>query len=526
MTTVEYRCADGTPFVVEFPSEEAAAKEWRWEREHSPDPLTPMAAALTDLAVAGARRVYAELELPMPPAFDVSLLPHGFQFASSEFLAADDMPRMVAGIKRLLDEHGSALGVWHERCLPETKAVVAFLDDAGPEVTLAELAEREAYGQQMTMIPAYICGNDLQLLADSIRDLYGDRAQFVAYELTQGHDNTTLRADELLWDLGRRAADEPAVLDALTAANPASAMRSLRTAGVAAAFFAQLDTFLTEFGGRAEGWDIARATWREEGEGLWNQLAQLAQPNAPDPRAAVEKAGRRREKLVTEISEHFADDAEKLGRFKRRLDRITHYVDVREERALWQLTLRGSLRHALLRRGASLVDLGAIERADDVLYLLPAELDEPPGDLRATVLHRRADHERWLGLAPPLTVGGHSAEQPSVPALPDDGILRGVGAARGLATGPARVITDLTDADRFEPGDVLVCVMTAPPWTPLLGIAAALVVDTGDLGSHPAIAAREYGIPCVLATSIGTAVIPDGATVTVDGEAGSVRVTV
>ena len=58
--------------------------------------------------------------------------------------------------------------------------------------------------------------------------------------------------------------------------------------------------------------------------------------------------------------------------------------------------------------------------------------------------------------------------------------------------------------------------MTSPPWTPLFGIAGAVVTDGGeDALSHVAIAAREYGIPCVLGTHLATAVIRDGSTVRV-----------
>jgi pyruvate,water dikinase len=42
--------------------------------------------------------------------------------------------------------------------------------------------------------------------------------------------------------------------------------------------------------------------------------------------------------------------------------------------------------------------------------------------------------------------------------------------------------------------------------------------------SHSAICAREFAIPCVVGTQVGTQQIPDGATITVDGTAGTVRV--
>jgi len=86
------------------------------------------------------------------------------------------------------------------------------------------------------------------------------------------------------------------------------------------------------------------------------------------------------------------------------------------------------------------------------------------------------------------------------------------------------VITDLADADRMNAGDVLVCTMTAPPWTALLAVAAALVTDAGDAISHASIAAREYGLPCVVGTGVGTVTIRDGDVVRVDGDAGTVEV--
>ena len=95
---------------------------------------------------------------------------------------------------------------------------------------------------------------------------------------------------------------------------------------------------------------------------------------------------------------------------------------------------------------------------------------------------------------------------------------------RGVVTGRARVLRDLADGDQLQSGEVLVCVTTAPPWTPLFAIAGAVVTDTGGVLSHSAICAREYGVPCVVGTQVATRVIPDGATVTVDGAAGIVRV--
>ena len=65
---------------------------------------------------------------------------------------------------------------------------------------------------------------------------------------------------------------------------------------------------------------------------------------------------------------------------------------------------------------------------------------------------------------------------------------------------------------------------TAPPWTPLFAVAAAVVTDTGGVLSHCAVVAREYGIPAVVGAGNATTVIADGDVVEVDGDAGTVRI--
>lgn len=71
-------------------------------------------------------------------------------------------------------------------------------------------------------------------------------------------------------------------------------------------------------------------------------------------------------------------------------------------------------------------------------------------------------------------------------------------------------------------GDILVCHLTDPEWTPLFGLASAVVADTGSALSHAAIVAREYGIPAVLGVGFATTKFQDGDTIKVDGDHGEV----
>jgi pyruvate,water dikinase len=101
-------------------------------------------------------------------------------------------------------------------------------------------------------------------------------------------------------------------------------------------------------------------------------------------------------------------------------------------------------------------------------------------------------------------------------------LLAGTPASAGVAEGPVRIVLGPEGFADLRAGEVLVCPNTNPSWTPLFARAAAVVVDTGGLGSHAAIVAREYGVPAVMGTGRGTSVLRDGQRVRVDGSGGRV----
>lgn len=104
------------------------------------------------------------------------------------------------------------------------------------------------------------------------------------------------------------------------------------------------------------------------------------------------------------------------------------------------------------------------------------------------------------------------------------GGVTGISASAGSYTGPVRVVMDEREFGKIEPGDVLVCPITSPVWSVLFPRIGALVTDSGGVLSHPAIIAREYRVPAVVATGNATALLKDGQRVRVDGAAGRVEV--
>ncbi|MDO5086449.1 MAG: phosphoenolpyruvate synthase [Comamonadaceae bacterium] len=84
-----------------------------------------------------------------------------------------------------------------------------------------------------------------------------------------------------------------------------------------------------------------------------------------------------------------------------------------------------------------------------------------------------------------------------------------------IGTGPVRLVTDISQMDKVQPGDVLVTDMTDPNWEPVMKRASAIVTNRGGRTCHAAIIARELGIPAVVGAGNATAVLKDGALVTV-----------
>ena len=102
--------------------------------------------------------------------------------------------------------------------------------------------------------------------------------------------------------------------------------------------------------------------------------------------------------------------------------------------------------------------------------------------------------------------------------------LKGFAASRGVVEGIARVVKSVDEISRLRRGDILVCQVTNPTWSPIFRKIAAAVSDIGGSMSHAAIVAREYGLPAVVGTGTATPRIKDGQRIRVDGGRGVVTI--
>jgi pyruvate,water dikinase len=94
-------------------------------------------------------------------------------------------------------------------------------------------------------------------------------------------------------------------------------------------------------------------------------------------------------------------------------------------------------------------------------------------------------------------------------------IAEGRSIGQKIGAGTAKVVKDLHEMSRIQPGDVLVTDMTDPDWEPVMKRASAIVTNRGGRTCHAAIIARELGIPAVVGCGDATKKIKDGQPVTV-----------
>lgn len=94
-----------------------------------------------------------------------------------------------------------------------------------------------------------------------------------------------------------------------------------------------------------------------------------------------------------------------------------------------------------------------------------------------------------------------------------------------IGTGPVRLVHNVSEMDKVQPGDVLVTDMTDPNWEPVMKRASAIVTNRGGRTCHAAIIARELGIPAVVGCGDATETLKDGTLVTVscaEGDTGRI----
>ena len=340
-----------------------------------------------------------------------------------------------------------------------------------------------------------------------------------------------------MWELGREVADNTALSAAFDAGVDGLLDRIAATGEAGKPFLAEFDAFLERYGARGpKEWEASNHVWETRPELALAAIdrMRLAAPGA-SPAGKNRTLAEERERLVKEIGAMLEGDAETQGMFLAAARAAGVFQAGRERTKTNAIKLIHEARMALHTLGRRMVEAGVMDQVGDFGLLRTEEVDgwlANPGALTETLRERRALFNTYTSLQEPFVF---YREQPDPATWPKKGetavdgiavgdVLQGFPGCPGSVTGVARVVLDPIDPTALAPGEILVAPMTDPSWTPLFVSAGGVIVDVGAAQSHAMIVSRELGIPCVPSVTDATRRIPDGATVEVNGDAGTVTV--
>ncbi|UCH02805.1 MAG: hypothetical protein JSV20_03185 [Candidatus Bathyarchaeota archaeon] len=323
-------------------------------------------------------------------------------------------------------------------------------------------------------------------------------------------------------------------------------------------FATAFNDYLQNFGHRTLRWDLNEATLIERPELVLKMIHNQITHHYDLPTEAAALEQQRAQTLAEArriLSTRSAADKDK---FEHVLARATRAYPIREEHEFYLSNVPLALfRYSLLEIGRRLTTQGNLDQPDDIFFL---EYDEAKNSFQTGLNHKttvkqRKGEQDWAKAHPgPAFYGDLPPPPPSMTSFPPearhamqvmswlteslfasnflqhtqtethDEFLKGLAASPGQYTGQVRIIRNESEFSKLQVGDVLVCPTTQPPWSVLFPSVGALVTDNGGILSHPAIIAREYHIPAVVATRNATHILQDDQIVTVNGNTGHIEI--
>lgn len=529
---------------------------WEWDSTHNQVPMTPLSMSVFMPGFeAASRRLVGHYGLPLdrlamrsingyiyiqsvPVVGKPGSAPPPGPLAKLAFRLVPPLRRAARTAQRALDERVDRrlAQEWETEARPEIEAKLGEWFDLDPDsLDLAELADlaadaidtaRATFGWNMVTDPYYL------IPLATLNSFIGSRGlgdMQVVTRLVAGSIRSEVR--ESLAELAQRLSPQVRgvieqggrdVLERIEEVDPG--------------FAGRYGDHLRAHGQRLFGFDLTAPTVVEDPnlELRW-LLGDRAGPDANGD------AGTLANEIRSGLSSGDATEFDMLLEDARATYPIREHGEAVHARAF------GAVRLVGLEIGNRMVSAGHATLVDDVFYL---EVEEvlgwlvAPTDLRDIIRVRRGQHS-WAKMhRPPATIGG-SAALPDSSVLPDalktivgifdlvlahdtgptdlpDGV-DGVPASSGTFTGPARLVANADHLSRVRPGDVLIAPLTTSPWEIVFPQIGALVTEGGGQLSHPAIVAREYGLPAVVGCVGAMGRFTDGQLVTVDGTAGTVR---
>lgn len=374
----------------------------------------------------------------------------------------------------------------------------------------------------------------------------------VFHKLIRGLNSRSFHVDKRLFELGQKAR-EMGLKDIFLSTSANRLRSALHSARKGQEFLKAFDGFMeAEAGWRMERMaEINMPTWLEDPSPAFN-IIKMGLEKGIDYNLDRERKKIEAEKIATEkkVLKKVASEHRSWFTTILRLAQKSAWFS-EEHHHFLDLYAHAMIRRSALGIGRRFVKAGAIDAVDDIFFLVPddirkAGINPDMFNLTSVVEFRKAEWKRWNKMRHPrmFVKEGYTTEDAMnaiaesldplalkviIGAMPVAGRelkadLLGVSGSSGIAEGIVKVVRTEADLTKIQRGDILVAPLTASSWMPVFFLLGGVVVDRGASLSHAAVVGREFGIPVLTNTLVGTKVLKDGMKVRLDGDKGAVYI--
>jgi phosphohistidine swiveling domain-containing protein len=443
---------------------------------------------------------------------------------------------------------GNFLDWWRDRLRPEIERNFEYLDGFDTEgagfIELAVLLEdaidiHDRHWKIHWMLN-FAQFASTQALNAQLEEEKGEAAAALMGRLQSSIDDRNWDSIEDLWKMKEEIKEDPELRTAFEGETAADVMGALEGSEGGRRFIEErVEPHQRHFGYKAI-WshEFAFKTWREDPAPMIEAVRGYLATDYDYP-AAI--AGVRED---LEAAKREALEGAEGGELEDALERSLSMNPLTPDHHFYiDQGTNARLRLLLIAIGGKLVEAGTIDDAEDVMFLRYNELrllmaDQEAFDARDVVGDRRDAREDAFEKRPPSWVGTATQTALDFPynalwGFPEKfhagepattGEVKGLAASAGVVEGSARYVQSLDEFDQVQDGEILVCRMTNPAWVVLFTKIAGLVTEAGGAVSHPAVVAREFGIPAVVGTTNAGERIATGDRVRVNGTTGVVEI--
>ncbi len=361
-------------------------------------------------------------------------------------------------------------------------------------------------------------------------------------KMFQGFDHLAFQIDRKLWQLGRRA-EELGLKPIFETAEGRELLDSLEKSKSGKKWLQEFNEFIKAHGWRSgEFQDCSTPGWIDDPAPALVHIKEfMAKGGAFSLDKITEGLVKERDEIIQGFLQKIPEEYKETFLGMLRAEQVYQVFD--EEHGFYIEQISATTLYRVFKEmGKRFQESGAIDDWDDIFYLSYEEVrysifNYPWKDFRKLVERRKRlwEENNKKVATEPAFIGdpNYAIPDPVMQKIEGRGvpvearagaIVVGIAGAPGIAEGLARVVLTTDQFDDVKAGEILVAELTGGVWTPLFARVKGVVTEWGGPLSHPAIVARDYGIPAVVSAPEATKKIKTGQKIRVNGTEGAVYV--